>query len=110
MNVIDDRLVAGLFFFGAIGWLSFFLHHHLILSAWLGFASLIFLFFAVLRWGLDSIYVPGLMAGTGLGYAVGVALWKHNLKLVLAFFIVTWFIGLILWWRLSPVPNAQKKP
>ena len=105
---VANRLAVALCVIGALGWWSFFGHHHLELSAWVSFGSLLFLAFAIWRWGLTSIYLPGLITGIGIGYAVGIALWKHHLFLVLGCFIVIWLLAVVFWWRIAPVPISQE--
>jgi len=108
MNRLADRIAVILALVTALGWLVFFLHHQLDLSAWLGAGSLVFLAFCTWRWGLNSIYLPGCIAGIGVGCAAGLAIWIHKLYFVLACFIIVWVLAGILWWLIAPVPKQTK--
>lgn len=106
MNKLADWITVILTLVAALGWLVFFLHHQLMLSAWVGFGSLVFLAFCIWRWGLDSIYLPGCITGIGVGCAAGLACWIHRLYFVLACFVLVWILANILWWLIAPVPEG----
>lgn len=87
------------------GLLKFFLHHCLVLSAWVGFGCLIFFTFCIWKWGLDTTYIPGLITGAGLAAACSYALWQHNNIFVMAFVILAWLLATALWYYISPIPR-----
>jgi hypothetical protein len=107
-SILAKRIFVVLSLIAAPGWWQFFWRHNLETSAWIGFSSLVFLAFCVGRWGLDVIYLPGAIAGIGLGWAAGLACWKHKLFFVLFCLISVWILANIFWWLISPVPSDHK--
>jgi hypothetical protein len=103
MPRLEKGIAVLLSLIAAVGFLIFFLHHQVVLSAWIGFGSLLFLAFCIWRWGLDSVYLPGLITGMWLASACGYALWLHKNIFVLFCLILVWVLATILWWFRSPI-------